>query len=227
MKIWHISDTHGFHNDLKLPENIDIVIHSGDCSNSKNKYVNKLEVEKFINWYCELPVKYKIFIAGNHDTSIEKKLFTKKHFEEKNIIYLENESINIEGINIYGSPYTPTFGEGWAFNKSRNSINREWDKIPENTDILITHGPPKQILDLSYDKNNKLEYCGDSALLRRIVFKLKIKYHLFGHIHDNENNINAGIRNTHLCDTIFSNGAVVLDGRSDKGAVYNGNLINY
>ena len=67
MRIWHISDTHGFEHLLNIPDNIDIIIHSGDCSNNINPYLNENEVRQFIDWYKEVPVKYKIYVAGNHE----------------------------------------------------------------------------------------------------------------------------------------------------------------
>ena len=72
-RIWHISDTHTFHNMLSIPDNIDIVIFSGDCSNPKEPLPNSFEVLQFLKWFGELPIKHKIFVAGNHDTSIEKR----------------------------------------------------------------------------------------------------------------------------------------------------------
>ncbi len=127
MKIYHFSDTHTFHGLLTIPENIDIMIFSGDASNPRDPYLNKIEVENFITWYSTIPVKYKIFVAGNHDTSIEKNLIKKSDFESNGIIYLENDYIEIEGLKIWGSPITPTFGDGWAFNKNvyvlPNAIN--------------------------------------------------------------------------------------------------------
>ena len=89
MRIWHISDTHTFHNLLTIPQGIDIVIHSGDCSNPRDPYTNEPEVRDFIHWFKSLPIQHKIYVAGNHDTSIEKKLITKKDFQDYNIIYLE------------------------------------------------------------------------------------------------------------------------------------------
>ena len=120
MKIWHISDTHTYHNLLEIPTGIDMVIFSGDCSNPKDPYTNEVEVRGFIDWYRKLKIPIKIFVAGNHDTSIEKKLVTSEDFSRCGIIYLENGDIIIDGIKIFGSPYTPTFGYGWAFNKDRH-----------------------------------------------------------------------------------------------------------
>ena len=78
MKILHISDTHGFHNLLTIPKDIDMVIHSGDSTNYKDLYKNEVELQDFIYWYSRVKVKYKILIAGNHDITLEKNLFNIK-----------------------------------------------------------------------------------------------------------------------------------------------------
>ena len=114
MKIWHISDTHTFHGLLDIPENIDIVIHSGDATNPKDPYLSEDEMQSFISWYSTLPIKHKVFVAGNHDVCIERNFIKKDDFERAGIIYLENDWIEIEGIKIWGSPITPNFGNGWA-----------------------------------------------------------------------------------------------------------------
>lgn len=225
MKIWHISDTHTFHNSIYQPEMVDMVIFSGDCANPQELLINELEVRKFIDWYSSLPIKYKIFVAGNHDLSIEKNRVKRSDFTDKGIIYLENEDIVIEGIKIWGSPVTPAFGLGWAWNRSREKINKIWEHIPDDVDILVTHGPPKGILDLTYDLNNELKLCGCSALDKRIE-KIKPKMVLFGHIHDHPKGLkNAGI--LHRNGITYSNGSVVVDGKFDLGAVNNGNVIKY
>ena len=78
MIIWAISDTHGYHEQLEIPSGIDMIIHSGDCSNDINPYLNENEVRQFIEWYKDVPVKHRIYVAGNHDWSIEKDLLQKK-----------------------------------------------------------------------------------------------------------------------------------------------------
>ena len=47
-----------------------------------------------------------------------------------------------DNVRIYGSPWQPEF-YNWAFNLPRNGeeMKARWDAIPDNTDILITHGP--------------------------------------------------------------------------------------
>ena len=215
MKIWHISDTHGYHDLLEIPQGIDMVIHSGDCSNVRNPYNNEPEVRKFIDWFSSLDIKYKVYVAGNHDTSIEKKLVTKADFNEYGIVYLENESYEIEGIKIFGSPHTPQFGQ-WAFMKARHKLDRIWQSaIEDGTHIIICHGPPKNILDLSYDQRNNLEACGDKSLMNRIKEVQPILM-LFGHLHNNKDIVNAGTRKVYGLDTIFSNGSVVTDGKFGK-----------
>ena len=215
MKIYHVSDTHGFHNLLQIPTDVDIIIFSGDESNYYNVYKNEPECKDFINWFGNLPIKYKILIAGNHSAYISKHT---REFKELcnnyNITYLENESVVIEGLKIWGSPYSPTFGN-WYFMKSRDKMQKLWENIPEDIDILVTHTPPRGCLDLSHNRNNQLESCGCSNLLKH-VFRVKPKLHLFGHIHTTNKVLNAGTMKLANLDTIFSNGSVVTDGSFGK-----------
>jgi Icc-related predicted phosphoesterase len=225
-KIWHISDTHTYHSLLTVPENIDIVIFSGDCSNPRDKYANEKEVRDFINWYGKLPIKTKIFVPGNHDTSIEGGLVTIGDFIENDIILLNHSYFKIDGIKIFGSPYTPSFGDGWAFNKARHNLHSLWDSVKTDVDIFITHGPPKYILDSAFNKNHKVDFCGCNALRSILLTKIKPKLVLFGHIHNNEEIINAGVLKLSAYDIIFSNGSVVTDGKFGKLSS-NGNILNY
>lgn len=221
-KIWHISDTHTFHNLLTVPEDIDIVIHSGDCSNPRDPFRNEPEVRAFIDWYSALPIKTKIYVAGNHDSSIERGLVTGKDFLDNGILYLENDAVTVNGVKIFGSPYTPMFGN-WSFMRARHKLDRIWNKaIPDDSDIVIVHGPPKGVLDLSYDGDGKLEFCGDKSLMNKLKI-VKPKLMLFGHIHNNKDIINAGTRVVYGLETIFSNGSVVTDGKFGRLSS-NGNI---
>ena len=225
MKILHISDTHGFHNDFPKDrfDGIDMVIHSGDCSNSRLLNHSILEITNFLNWYEMLPVAYKIFVAGNHDTAIARRNIREADIEARGIMYLENESVEIEGLKIWGSPITPTFGD-WSFMKARDKTHEVWDTIPVGTDIIVVHGPPKGIRDLSLDRENNLEMCGDKALGKRINI-INPQAVLFGHIHNCKEIINQGICKHHGSRTLFSNGACVEDGRFDRGLTSFGNII--
>jgi Icc-related predicted phosphoesterase len=175
-KLIVFSDTHGRHNQLSLPS-ADIAIFAGDmCGMS-----NKTSVYNFLIWYSkQLPI-HKIFIAGNHDIPFEKDVFLGKDIEEMypNLTYLQDESVTIDGLKIYGSPWSPTFGN-WAFNLPRNGeeLRKKWAAIPSDTDIIVTHGPPFGILD----KNSQGENCG-CKLLRDRIEEVMPRLSVFGHIH--------------------------------------------
>ena len=176
MKIGYISDTHTFHKMLSGFDNIDLLIHAGDFGlrGTEVEFVN------FINWFNDIDVKNKIFIAGNHDFYLEKtpSRIIRERLSD-NTFYLNDDGITIEGINIWGSPVQPWFRD-WAFNRQRGEdIKRHWDLIPNNTDILITHGPPFGILDRTDDGMR----VGCEELLN-CVQKIKPKFHVFGHIHE-------------------------------------------
>ena len=223
MKIWHISDTHGWHDKLVIPEGIDLVIHTGDASNYLDPYTNEPEVRKFIDWYEQISIPNKIFIPGNHDTSIERGLVRASDFISRGIHILNHDWMDVNGIKIFGSPYTPTYGQ-WAFMKSRETINRVWEQIPEGMDIIAVHGPCKGILDLSRDRQNVLEFCGDGALRKHVLNRVKPKYFLSGHIHNFEEIINTGFRHLPDYGITFSNAAGVTDRKFNYGLTYNGNI---
>lgn len=222
-RIWHISDTHTYHELLKVPENIDIVIFSGDCTIPKEPHLNEVQVVNFLDWFIKLPIKHKVFVAGNHDVSIERGYIDKNIFALNHVIYLENETCIIEGIKMWGSPITPTFGEGWAYNVARHKIGRAWENIPKDVDVLITHGPPKNILDLTITRDRELDRCGCKSLFNKVE-EIKPKLHLFGHIHNCEDIINAGTKQIPGLNTIFSNGSVVTD-RKFGQVTSNGNIL--
>ena len=220
--IWHISDTHLNHDQLEIPDGIDIVVHTGDATNWRDPFRNEAEMGKFLAWYSMLDIPTKIFVAGNHDTSLEKGLITKDQIEACGIHYLFNESIEIEGFKIWGSPFTPTFGD-WSFMKSRAKIGEVWATIPEDTDIILTHGPPKGILDLTWRTNSQTEMCGDISLLKAVK-RIKPKLVAFGHIHNAKDIYNASTKQIAGLDTIFSNASCVTDGGWGK-ITSHGNII--
>ncbi len=173
MKIVCISDTHGKHDQIQIPKG-DILIHAGDFT--KRGLI--AEVQQFNQWLAAQPHKYKIVIAGNHDFLFEQNPVLAQSLLSE-IIYLEDNFIEIEGIRFWGSPITPWFFD-WAFNRQRGAeIAAHWKKIPQGIDILITHGPPKGILDLTL---HGLEVgCED---LLEVVQRIRPQYHIFGHIHE-------------------------------------------
>lgn len=207
MKIILISDTHGFHEQMIIPDG-DILIHAGDISLKGNEK----EIKAFLNWFSNLPHTYKIMVAGNHDWLFERQDSAYiQNLIPENIIYLNDSGTEIKGLQIWGSPVQPTFFS-WAFNRDRGrEIKSHWDLIPLHTDILITHGPPFGILD----KTDKGMHVGCEELRKRVDL-IKPKLHVFGHIHEayglhHENNTifaNASLLNVNYKHT---NKAIVLE----------------
>lgn len=220
MKTWIISDSHGLHKQLQVPEGIDTIIHAGDSTNYHNLLQNQVEFHDFKNWFLDLPIKNKVLIAGNHDAWATK-LYNVEDLKSQGIIYLEHEVAIVEGKTIFGSPYTPSFGD-WYHMKDRGKISRYWEIIGSNIDVLVTHGPPKGILDLTENRDYSLEQCGDNALYKRVM-QMKPRFHVFGHIHDFKDCRNTGILKRG--DTTFINAALVEDGRFDKGILHNGYIM--
>ncbi|XP_065057405.1 metallophosphoesterase MPPED2-like isoform X1 [Rhopilema esculentum] len=188
-----ISDTHNGHGKLNLPDG-DILLHAGDFTlRGKLK-----EVESFCEFLKEIKSRYKhiVVIAGNHELTFDDKkdlffgLFKTnadcnrgadlKEMLQNHCIYLEDEGIELMGFRIYGSPWQP-YHRGWAFNLPRGeALLEKWNKIPEGTDILMTHGPPLGHGDLTFFD----QHVGCVELLSTVQERVKPKFHVFGHIHE-------------------------------------------
>lgn len=156
-------------------------MHAGDFT---RRHCDEDSVKQFNTWLGSLRYKHKVVIAGNHDTAFEHnpdiaKLLT-------NCTYLRDSSTVIDGVKFYGAPWQPEFCN-WAFNLKRHSseMREKWEAIPDNTDVLITHGPPYGILDLCPDMRDrsKLVHAG-CEVLREQLNRIKPKVHIFGHIHE-------------------------------------------
>ena len=181
MIITFISDTHTKHCncELDLPGG-DLLIHAGDFMNSG---YNPIEAIEFFKWFDKINnYDHKIFIAGNHDRWMENAPDEAKGILTgyKTIDYLEDSKIVINDINIYGSPWQPAF-YNWAFNLPRNGVELQenWSNIPNDTEVLITHGPPWGHCDITPYGNLNV----GCELLRVRVDELKPKIHVFGHVH--------------------------------------------
>lgn len=174
MKIVAVSDTHGMHEKVAVPDG-DVFIHAGDFSS----YGSLQNLEGFCSWLQVLPHKHKIVVAGNHDRIAQMDFeLTRSLIADAGGVYLEDDQIIIDGMKIYGSPWTPRFMD-WFFMADRGpDIAEKWAKIPVDTDILVTHGPPYGIMD----KVNNLPQ-GCEELLNRIE-RLTLQVHIFGHIHE-------------------------------------------
>jgi len=182
MKLVLISDTHTYHSHVPLPEG-DVLIHAGDAT-----WRGTLpELTPFLNWFGKQPHKHKILIAGNHDHLFQKEPSLARNLIPNNVTYLEDSGVTINGVNFWGSPWQPWF-HNWAFNLERGpEIRKKWKMIPDDTHVLITHGPPMGILDevASFHNNSMvLEHVGCEELRDRIKQMAHLKLSVFGHIHE-------------------------------------------
>ncbi len=168
-----ISDTHSKHRALDVPPG-EILVHAGDLTN-----MGSLEdVAEFNEWLGSLPHPHKIVIAGNHDFCFERDLEASEPLLT-NCIYLQDSAATVLGVRFWGSPWQPWFFN-WAFNLQRGEeIRRKWDLIPDNTDVLITHGPPHGYGDRT--RSGDLVGCQD---LLEVVERIRPRLHVYGHIHE-------------------------------------------
>ena len=184
MKITFISDTHTKHRQLKLPGG-DLLIHAGDLMNSG---YSQYEVEDFCKWFESQNYDNCVFIAGNHDRLFENEPeLVKEIVDGYGVDYLQDSELVIgeeweTQVKIWGSPWQPEF-YNWAFNLPRcgDQLKDVWDRIPKDTEILITHGPPQGHLDISGPPYNQPDL--GCELLRVKVDQQPPKIHVFGHIH--------------------------------------------
>lgn len=168
------------HEQLVLPQG-DILVHAGDFTGRGKQH----EVGDFFSWLERQSDNFKhiVFIAGNHDMSFEYKhpwVVNMLKALPRNVHYLEDSEIVLDGIKFYGSPWQPEFFN-WAFNLPRGkALAEKWDMIPYDTDVLITHGPPMGVLDYT---QRDMWNVGCLHLFDKVQ-QVKPKLHVFGHIHE-------------------------------------------
>lgn len=207
VKIVCISDTHFMHGLVDIEE-CDLLIHSGDYSDRGEEY----QITSLNNWFGKLKssgkVKQIITTCGNHELTFCSKMREYNEYIKKilsdpyygsNCIYLENAGCEVMGLKVYASPATPEFCS-WGNNFRRGpELDAIWAKIPDDTQVLITHGPPysigdflpigwsnegpEEIIDPNGADSTGLRYVGCEDLRRRINQLDKLRLHVFGHIH--------------------------------------------
>lgn len=196
-KIAIVSDMHGRLVREHLPE-ADVLVIGGDyCPNfTKNGGLNPdYDARKQLEWLRrkfskglkKLPYKKVVVISGNHDFVHENPDTSSQAREAlEDAVYLQDESFEFDGLKYYGSPWTPWFYE-WAFQfdkldevKGYPDAKRAWEMIPAGVDVLITHGPPRNILDLAPGNRN----VGCPVLREHVFGRVKPQLHIFGHIHE-------------------------------------------
>jgi Icc-related predicted phosphoesterase len=126
--------------------------------------------------------KHIVFIAGNHDFLFQDHPDIARAFYQNTpgLHYLENSGVSIGGVNFFGVPQQPWFYD-WAFNVHRgtDAMRQVWAELPPNTDVLITHGPPRGYGDITREGS----HVGCDDQLARII-EAKTKHVVCGHIHE-------------------------------------------
>jgi Icc-related predicted phosphoesterase len=186
MRVAILSDLHECHREIDVPAS-DWIIVCGDFSFFSKR---PSMIDDFNDWLGEQPARVRLVVPGNHEYAIEAEP-DKWRRRLNNATLLINEAITIEGIKIFGSPVTPSYGGAWGIS-SEAERERLWRTIPEDTDILITHGGPQGILSGE----------GGCPALRRAVIRVKPRLHCFGHVHSA-----YGIQPTK--HTLFVNAAIL------------------
>jgi predicted phosphodiesterase len=192
-----ISDTHNRHEMLTkylsdiYESEADILVHCGDMTDSGSDR----ELQRVNKWFGKLPYKHIIVTAGNMDgigldrdgnkyrgsyyyddrdaITDARKIFT-------NAVYLQHEAYHLKEYNLrfFASPYSMRFVGGFQVNNDQQA-EKLWSAIPENTDILVCHGPPANILDLT----SRGKHTGDQVLAKHVIHRVKPKVMCFGHMH--------------------------------------------
>lgn len=195
MKILALGDTHNKHSDLtqhiqqmlQSDPDIAMIIHTGDVTDNQDPFSNRQQFRQFAEWFCKFEVPYKILVPGNHDVSVPTYPYLCSEFPVMQVLI--HRSLVIDGINFFGSPFTPTYPT-WAYHVDRNTSHLYWSQVPDNVDVLITHGPAHGIGDKTSMgvPKGEIKSLGDAHLLTRIK-QIEPKYHIFGHFHDSTDQI--------------------------------------
>ncbi len=199
MKIALFSDTHALHGKISIPA-ADILIFAGDMTHC----ITARDVADFNDFLGSLPHRHKIVIGGNHDHRLAR-YPQKAQSLLSAAVYLQDQSVVIAGIKIYGAPWQPLFNERacGAFALPRGkALQGKWAMIPADVDILVTHTPPAGILDQHGPVSHG---CSD---LTAAVAAIKPRYHIFGHIHSHHGMVKHGATSYINCNVQGENGAL-------------------
>ncbi len=184
--------------NYSVPLKADILIHAGDFT----MWSDDKEFREFNDYLGTLTdIKYKVVIAGNHEHTLDRKFASENDIQKtrsllKNCIYLQDSSVELFGLKIYGSPWQ-TIHAGNGFQVKASQLSDIWKKIPDDTDILVTHLPPYGF----GDKIRSERHVGCNDLYKNVSLRVKPKYHISGHIHEG-----YGVRTNG--ETTFINAAI-------------------
>lgn len=179
MKLALLSDTHGFTPDL--PPGMDAIIHAGDIAVDRG--VDRNYADEIYPWAEEAGVPiYATF--GNHD------LMWPPTGAPDNLRFAVDESVTIGGIKFWFSPWSNLFGN-WNWMRTEEGLAERYALIPDDTEVIVSHGPPKGYGDRIY-WDNRYQRVGSQSLLDRIDALPNLKLVVCGHIHEAFGEYQAG-----------------------------------
>ena len=181
MKLVCISDTHGDHGAVRLPPG-DVLVHAGDVT--AHGRGTELDWLRFLDWLGSRDFAHRLFVAGNHDRYAERfPARAARLAREAGVTLLDDSGCLVEGLRFWGSPITPRFHDWHFMREPGPDIERHWAMIPDDVDVLVTHGPPLGVLDQVERSDGTFERVGCPSLARRVA-EVRPALHLFGHIHE-------------------------------------------
>lgn len=189
-----VSDTHRSYRRPIPPG--DVFIHAGD---------SELSAGEMDTWLARLPHRHKIVVGGNMDYRLREGAG-----DLQQASYLQDGAITVDGVKIYGSPWTPKFVGVFQLDDAA-AAGDVWACVPDDVDVLVTHGPPKGVLD----RTSRGRGVGDGTLMCR-VDELRPRVHCFGHVHESYGALEKD--GTLFCNAAVFNGhaALVVDVPLDR-----------
>lgn len=195
MKVVALSDLHGILPNMDKYE-ADLVCVCGDITPTRNHEVGfqfNWLITEFYPWCQHIPARQIVWISGNHDKVCQES-YVPGFLNSGRIRYLQDNFTIFEGLKIYGFPWTPAYGH-WSFGADENTLARKASVICDDTDILLSHGPPFGTFDLvprrTITEENETEWplgehTGSKALAERILQlrNNRLKLACVGHIHE-------------------------------------------
>ena len=176
MRIVCVSDTHNGLSRVRVPDG-DVLPHAGDLTD----WGTMAEVGAELTELGRLPHRYKALVAGNHDFFLERCPSLARAFFPKGVTYLRDSGASLGGLAVWGSPWQPDL-PSWAFHADRDRIIGRWNLIPDDLDVLVTHVPPRGVLDDGLG-------CEDLAAF---VARRRPRVHVFGHVHGRRGRLERG-----------------------------------
>lgn len=173
IKICAFSDSHMRHEELKMPD-ADVLLIAGDVLG----WGTDEELVKFDSWLGTLSYKKILYVPGNHDWELYY-----RECEMANAEILIDREFVFEGVKFYGTPWVTEFGD-WAFQLPPKGLLERYGKIPVDTQVLIAHMPPRNVLDCVLRGGGAMMNVGSVELTAFLPDLSALKLHIFGHLHD-------------------------------------------